>query len=137
MRDRDISERAIALTSEKLSRNSGIRTKRTRSRWVTISTAYGLTIKPLAAPRWEALAEAVGDKRDRCTGRHGHWVLLSNEAEDPVQDVFATFLDRLDQFEGRPQLRTWLFGILHRKTLDWRRAAAVDDRMDPIDVTAT
>jgi RNA polymerase sigma-70 factor (ECF subfamily) len=50
-----------------------------------------------------------------------------------VQDVFRTFLERLDNFEGRSQLRTWLFGILHRKALERRRAAAMDDRMDPID----
>ena len=55
------------------------------------------------------------------------------EAEDIVQDVFGTFLERLDNFEGRSQLRTWLFGILHRKALERRRAAMVDERMDPID----
>lgn len=55
------------------------------------------------------------------------------EAEDLVQDVFKTFLERLDSFEGRSQLRTWLFGILHRKALERRRAAIVDDRIDPID----
>ena len=55
------------------------------------------------------------------------------EAEDLVQDVLATFLERLDAFEGRSQLRTWLFGILHRKALERRRAASVDQRTDPID----
>jgi DNA-directed RNA polymerase specialized sigma24 family protein len=55
------------------------------------------------------------------------------EAEDLVQDVFQTFLERLDSFEGRSQLRTWLFGILHRKALERRRATVADDRMDPID----
>jgi RNA polymerase sigma-70 factor (ECF subfamily) len=33
------------------------------------------------------------------------------EAEDLVQDVFTTFLETLDRFEGRSQVRTWLFGI--------------------------
>jgi RNA polymerase sigma-70 factor (ECF subfamily) len=50
-----------------------------------------------------------------------------------VQDVFATFLEGLDRFEGRSQLRTWLFGILHRKALERRRASAVEERTDPID----
>jgi RNA polymerase sigma-70 factor (ECF subfamily) len=55
------------------------------------------------------------------------------DAEDLVQDVFTTFLERLDTFEGRSQLRTWLFGILHRKALERRRASIVNDRLDPID----
>jgi RNA polymerase sigma-70 factor (ECF subfamily) len=55
------------------------------------------------------------------------------EAEDLVQDVFVTFLERIDSFEGKSQLRTWLFGILHRKALEKRRARARDERFDPID----
>jgi RNA polymerase sigma-70 factor, ECF subfamily len=35
------------------------------------------------------------------------------DAEDLVQDVFATFLATLDRSEGRSSLSTWLFGILH------------------------
>jgi RNA polymerase sigma-70 factor (ECF subfamily) len=54
-------------------------------------------------------------------------------AEDLVQEVFATFLQTLDRFEGRSQVRTWLFGILHRKFLESRREQAVDQRHDPID----
>ncbi len=50
-----------------------------------------------------------------------------------MQDVFVTFLERLDSFEGRSQLRTWLFGVLHRKTLERRRASMMDNRSDPID----
>jgi DNA-directed RNA polymerase specialized sigma24 family protein len=47
----------------------------------------------------DALAEAV----------HEHARPLGfpdREAEDMVQDVFQTFLERLDNFEGRSQLRT-------------------------------
>ncbi len=55
------------------------------------------------------------------------------DAEDLVQDVFSTFIQRLDSFEGRSQLRTWLFGILHRKTMERRRVAAIEARCDPID----
>ena len=81
----------------------------------------------------EALAEAVRDHARPLHRAARALGFAENEAEDLVQDVFVTFLERLDQFEGRSQLRTWLFGILHRKTLERRRAAAVDDRMDPID----
>jgi RNA polymerase sigma-70 factor (ECF subfamily) len=55
------------------------------------------------------------------------------DAEDLVQDVFTTFLEKLEAFEGRSQLRTWLFGILHRKAMERRRASIKDDRMDSID----
>ena len=56
-----------------------------------------------------------------------------DEAEDLVQDVFMTFLTSLDRFEGRCQLRTWLFGILHNKTMERRRKRGQEDRHDAID----
>lgn len=46
---------------------------------------------------------------------------------------FLTFMDRLDGFEGRSQLRTWLFGILHRKVKERPRAYLIDDRADAIE----
>lgn len=55
------------------------------------------------------------------------------EAEDLVQDVFATFLETLDRFEGRSEVRTWLFGILHRKSLERHRDQTRDEQHDPID----
>ena len=59
--------------------------------------------------------------------------LTETAAEDLVQEVFTTFLETLDRFEGRSQVRTWLFGILHRKIMEFRREQAVDERHDPID----
>ena len=56
-----------------------------------------------------------------------------DEAEDMVQDVFVTFLSSLDRFEGRSQLRTWLFGMLHNKTLERRRKRGQEEQHDPID----
>ena len=56
-----------------------------------------------------------------------------SEAEDLAQDVFATFLETLDRFEGRSEVRTWLFGILHRKSLERRRERIRDEPHDPID----
>jgi RNA polymerase sigma-70 factor (ECF subfamily) len=55
------------------------------------------------------------------------------DAEELVQEVFVTFMQTLDRFEGRSQVRTWLFGILHHKALERRRAMADDSRHDPID----
>jgi RNA polymerase sigma-70 factor (ECF subfamily) len=81
----------------------------------------------------EALAEAVRDHARPLFRAAKALGFVHQEAEDLVQDVFTTFLERLDSFEGRSQLRTWLFGILHRKAMERRRAAVIDDRTDPID----
>ena len=56
-----------------------------------------------------------------------------DEAEDLVQDVLTTFLETLDHFEGRSQIRTWLFGILHHKTLERHRERYREALNDPID----
>jgi RNA polymerase sigma-70 factor (ECF subfamily) len=56
------------------------------------------------------------------------------DADDLVQDVFMTFFTTLEHFEGRSQLSTWLFGILHHKAQERRRADArevVTDALDP------
>lgn len=81
----------------------------------------------------EALAEAVRDHARALYRAARAMGFSEHEAEDLAQDVFLTFLEKLDGFEGRSQLRTWLFGILHRKALERRRAAAADERTDPID----
>lgn len=56
-----------------------------------------------------------------------------DEAEDLAQDVLTTFLETLDRFEGRSQMRTWLFGILHHKVLERRRESYREELNDPID----
>jgi RNA polymerase sigma-70 factor (ECF subfamily) len=56
-----------------------------------------------------------------------------DEAEDLVQDVLAIFLETLDRFEGRSRIRTWLFGIFHRKVFERRRESHREERHDPID----
>jgi RNA polymerase sigma-70 factor, ECF subfamily len=55
------------------------------------------------------------------------------EAEDLAQDVFVTFLASVDQFEGRAQIGTWLFGILHHKAQERWRTHVRDERSDPIE----
>jgi RNA polymerase sigma-70 factor (ECF subfamily) len=57
----------------------------------------------------------------------------ATESDDVVQDVFVTFLDTLDRFEGRAQVSTWLFGILHHKVQERRRSNAREEATDPID----
>lgn len=44
-------------------------------------------------------------------------------AKDLVQDTFVSALSKLDTFEQRSSLRTWLTSILNRKIIDyWRKA---------------
>ncbi|MBI4904027.1 MAG: sigma-70 family RNA polymerase sigma factor [Acidobacteria bacterium] len=81
----------------------------------------------------EALAEAVHEHARTLFRAARGLGFDETEAEDLVQDVFTTFLDRLDGFEGRSQLRTWLFGILHRKAQERRRARTAYEHDDPID----
>lgn len=96
---------------------------------------------PISAAFLERLRRRDPDARAEAVQEHARPLLRAAralgfaepEAEDLVQDVFRTFLERLDNFEGRSQLRTWLFGILHRKALERRRAAITDERMDSID----
>jgi RNA polymerase sigma-70 factor (ECF subfamily) len=42
--------------------------------------------------------------------------------DDVVQDVFVTVYRRLPEFEGRSQLKTWIFGILRHTISDLRRS---------------
>jgi RNA polymerase sigma-70 factor (ECF subfamily) len=57
----------------------------------------------------------------------------AEDADELVQDVFVIFMATLDRFEGRSRIRTWLFGILHRKAMEPRRDLASDARHDPTD----
>lgn len=47
------------------------------------------------------------------------------DALDLTQKVFLTVHARLGVFEGRSQLRTWIFGICQRLASDYRRSARV------------
>jgi RNA polymerase sigma-70 factor (ECF subfamily) len=55
------------------------------------------------------------------------------EAEDLSQDVFVTFLESLDRFEGRSEVATWLIGILHHKAQERHRSRERDTLNDPIE----
>lgn len=55
------------------------------------------------------------------------------QAEDVAQATFLTFIETASRFEGRSQLRTWLFGILFRKIAESRRAWRREDDSDDVD----
>jgi len=76
------------------------------------------------------IADEHGRRIYRAARGMGH---SAADAEDLVQDVFLAFLLSLDRFEGRAQVGTWLFGILHRKSLERRRAVVREELSDPID----
>lgn len=59
--------------------------------------------------------------------------LSSHEADDIAQSTFITFIEKAATFEGRSQIRTWLFGILYRKIMESRRATGRDADVDDID----
>ena len=47
-----------------------------------------------------------------------------SQAEDVTQATFTTFIETASHFEGRPHVRTWLFGILYRQLSAPRRGTA-------------
>jgi RNA polymerase sigma-70 factor (ECF subfamily) len=76
-----------------------------------------VSVPPL---RFEEVYAAHADFVWRSALRLG---VTEHSVEDVVQEVFLTVYRRLPEFEGRSQVRTWLFGILlhvvraHRRTL--------------------
>lgn len=47
------------------------------------------------------------------------------DVDDVAQEVFLGVHRNLDKFEGRCSLRTWVYGICHRRAVDYRRRARV------------
>ncbi len=59
--------------------------------------------------------------------------LDSDHAEEVTQATFTTFIEKAAGFEGRSQVRTWLFGILYNKIAEARRHLTRERQMDEID----
>jgi RNA polymerase sigma-70 factor (ECF subfamily) len=53
-----------------------------------------------------------------------------SDAADAVQDVFLVVHRRLDDFEGRSKITTWLYGISLRVARDRRRLSAARRQTD-------
>jgi RNA polymerase sigma-70 factor (ECF subfamily) len=47
------------------------------------------------------------------------------DVDDVAQEVFLGIHRNLSRFEGRCSLRTWVYGICHRRAVDYRRRASV------------
>ena len=82
----------------------------------------------------EALRSVVDEQGRRLYRAARGMGYSQNEAEELVQDVFVTFIESIERFEGRAQVGTWLFGILHHKAQERRRSAVRDEMNDPIDL---
>ncbi len=54
-------------------------------------------------------------------GAYGLGFISDQEAEDLVQNTWAIFFQAPDKFEGRSQLKTYLFGILYNKARELHR----------------
>lgn len=80
--------------------------------------------------------DAHRDALERAARRVG---FRGADAEELVQSVWATFLEIVPRFEGRSQVRTFLFGILRRKAGEARRATvrAVPTAPDTLDETTS
>ncbi len=77
-----------------------------------------------------ALREVVNQHARRLYRAARGMGFSSGDAEDLTQDVFVTFLETIERFEGRSEVGTWLFGILHHKAQERRRAHAREDLTD-------
>src|SRR5258708_5576853 len=81
----------------------------------------------------EALRSVVDEQGRRLYRAARGMGYSQSDAEDLVQDVFVTFIESIDRFEGRAQIGTWLFGILHHKSQERRRSVVREELSDPID----
>lgn len=93
-------------------------------------------IQSIAAGHREAFSELDGRYRTRLTGfLQGRQQLSRDEAEDVVQDVFATLVDHdcaaLRSFEGRSSFYTYLCAIALRRLYRLRRKHI--PVIDPVD----
>ncbi|OFZ30094.1 MAG: hypothetical protein A2622_09585 [Bdellovibrionales bacterium RIFCSPHIGHO2_01_FULL_40_29] len=55
------------------------------------------------------------------------------QADDLVQSVWMTFFEVVSTFEGRSQVKTFLYGILINKSRELRRETKKNDNHDPIE----
>jgi RNA polymerase sigma-70 factor (ECF subfamily) len=51
--------------------------------------------------------------------------IAQSDVDDVAQEVFLGVHRNLARFEGRCSVRTWIYGICHRRAVDYRRRARV------------
>ncbi|MEY4579332.1 MAG: hypothetical protein RL701_4035 [Pseudomonadota bacterium] len=82
---------------------------------------------PYAAPALAEVYEANFQYVFRCLRSLG---VRSDMLDDALQDVFLVVQNKLAAFDGRSQLRTWLYAIVLRVGRRYRALAAREQRQD-------
>jgi len=97
--------------------------------------AFGghISLQDLRARDPAALRDVVNQHARRLYRAARGMGFSASDAEDLVQDVFVTFLETIERFEGRSEVGTWLVGILYHKAQERRRAHAREDLTDAVD----
>lgn len=90
------------------------------ARQTKLSSAPPAPLAPaeLSPPSFEQVYAETFSAVWRTTRRLG---VVEDAIDDVVQEVFVTVYRRLDQFEGRCSVKTWVFGILVRVVGNYRR----------------
>ncbi len=83
-------------------------------------------------PAPEDLESALEAHRRELTGYCYRMLGSGSEAEDAVQETFIRAWRRIDSFEGRSSLRSWLYRIAHNVCLDMVRS--VQRRARPMEL---
>tara|TARA_B110001454_G_scaffold219195_1_gene251362 strand:- start:5828 stop:6418 length:591 start_codon:yes stop_codon:yes gene_type:complete len=101
-------------------------------------TTSGLSTTPeiLAAFRsqnWDALEGLVKQYTEMLLKGALSLGFKAQQADDLVQSVWTTFFEVIHTFEGRSQVKTFLFGILINKSRELKRENKKNDSHDPID----
>src|SRR6185369_18089829 len=79
---------------------------------------------------------AVFDEHARYVWRAlRHLGIPEADVEDLCQEVFVVVQRKLAEFEGRSELRTWLYGICLRVAADHRRRAYVRRELPTAELT--
>jgi RNA polymerase sigma-70 factor (ECF subfamily) len=61
-----------------------------------------------------------------------HLGVTPQQLDDAAQDVFVVVFNKLDDFEGRSSLKTWIFGIVHLIALSYFRREQRAQQHDPL-----
>ncbi|MBL9039699.1 MAG: sigma-70 family RNA polymerase sigma factor [Archangium sp.] len=77
------------------------------------------------ARRSEVVAQLFTAHRGQVLSSLRHWGLSEADADDVCSETFVVALRRMEHFEGRSSISTWLVGIARKLAADLRRSARV------------
>ncbi len=99
------------------------------------ASVLGLAAVSTPTPLHERSADLereLEDRRRELTGYCYRMLGSGSEAEDAVQETFIRAWRKIDSFEGRSSLRSWLYRIAHNVCLDMLRS--VQRRARPLEL---